>query len=768
MIARRRIRALGAAAVLALLAPAAAAQASTWSVDDDGAQCPSAGFTTIQAAINQAAPWDTVVVCAGDYAEVTSTPSSANSPAQAGSKAALLINKPLTIRGAGAGKVTIRPAASAAPSLAGTAPYLRDGGGAVIQVNRQSGGSSDYTENFVDISGVTVTSPDIYAEAGVAFFNTSGRISGSVIGPLKRAADATELAAQPHGWGVIMTNSIQGASEAAVRRELTIAGSLVTGYQSGGILFDGARGVDGAAANTLRSGILEYGYVRGTRVAGAGPDATIPQTGVRYHAGSRGAISGSEIVDHSFTPDARKSAGVLLTDAETGPDPSNPAVRAFSLGASSITGNGFGLVNADIANTAPRPWGVRDARLGPVAAEGNWWGCAAGPGNPGCDPVAGEAGSGVELGTPLAAPPPPLTVPAVVADAPPTGAFVDPAEGDDVAVGQTITPTVVASDDVAVKSVALTLDGAPLGTDAAAPYEFSWTPAYADIGATHTFVATITDSSDQTSTTARHVVVPVPAGYEAATLAPLSWDAGTILAGYEATRSFTLTNSGQNPVAIGAIGLTGGAGFSIVSAPNVCTAPSTLAAGASCTIVVRFAPAGEGPQAGALTVGYTAPGAGGPLVAALAGSGHILSTTVPGTVSGTVPPTLGLTISSPSSTFGTFIPGVTEDYTTSVALGVTHSTGDATLTVSDPSSVATGHLVNGDRALLSPLSARAGSGAFAPIGSSAAPLALQAFPVPVVGDPVAVTFKQSISSAEPLRTGSYAKTVLFTLSSTAP
>ena len=62
-----RLHILGAALGLALIVPAAAS-GSTWSVDDDRMQCPSAGFTTIQAAINQAAPWDTVVVCAGDYA----------------------------------------------------------------------------------------------------------------------------------------------------------------------------------------------------------------------------------------------------------------------------------------------------------------------------------------------------------------------------------------------------------------------------------------------------------------------------------------------------------------------------------------------------------------------------------------------------------------------------------------------------------------------------------------------------------------------------
>jgi hypothetical protein len=749
--------------VVALLAPSAAS-GSTWRVDDDKAQCPSAGFTTIQAAINQAAPWDTVVICDGDYAEVSNATSATNSPAQAGSKNGLTITKPLTIRGAGADKVTIRPAASAAPSLAGTLPRLRDGGGAVVQVNRQAGGSSDYTENFLDISGVTITSPDIYAEAAIAFFNTSGRISNSVIGPLKRAADAVELAGAPHGWGVIMVDSIQGASEAAVRRELTIADSLVTGYQAGGILFDAARGPDGDPANLLRSGILEYGHVLRTRVAGSGPSDLIAQTGVRYHAGARGPVTGSEIVANNFTPDARRSAGILLTDAETGSDPTNPVVRAFLARSNAITGNGFGLYNADITNVSPR--------LGaPASAAMNWWGCAAGPGSAGCDPVspADDASAPtVEFGTPAAVAPAALSVPAETVDAPPSGSFVDPGEGDDVAVGETVTPTVQASDDFGVRSVVATLDGAPFASDAVAPYEFSWTPGYDDIGATHTFSATITDSSGQSIVVTRHLDVPVPAGYEAAQLEPLSWNAGTILVGYEATRTFTVTNSGQNPLAVQTITLAADAGFSIVSSPDSCSAPSTLAIAGSCTIVVRFAPNGEGPQLGTLSVVYDAPAAHSPLVASLAGDGHIFSTGTSTIVTGTVPPTLGISTSATTSSLGTFVPGVTADYIASVALGVTSSGGGASLTVQDPSPDATGHLVNGAFSLLSPLLARSAANPFGPVGSSASPLVLQTFAAPAANEPVAVTFKQPISATEPLRTGSYAKTVLFTLSTTTP
>ena len=263
--------------------------------------------------------------------------------------------------------------------------------------------------------------------------------------------------------------------------------------------------------------------------------------------------------------------------------------------------------------------------------------------------------------------------------------------------------------------------------------------------------------------------MPIPPGYHAATLTPPTWDAGTILVGYEATRTFTLTNSGQNSVAVSSVGLTGDGSFSILPAPNSCTPSTVLAIGATCGVVVRFAPTGEGPQVGALSIAYGAPGAESPAVAALAGNGHILSSTVPGEVGGTVTPTLGLTISSPTSSLGSFVAGVADDYLTTVALGVTSSASAATLTVQDPSSVATGHLVNGAYSLLSPLFARAGAVApFGPIGSSASPLVLKSYAAPVSTDPVAVTFKQPISATEPLRTGEYAKTVLFTLSTTTP
>jgi hypothetical protein len=139
-----------------------------------------------------------------------------------------------------------------------------------------------------------------------------------------------------------------------------------------------------------------------------------------------------------------------------------------------------------------------------------------------------------------------------------------------------------------------------------------------------------------------------------------------------------------------------------------------------------------------------------------------------GSVGGTVPATLALTMGAPAS-FGAFAPGVSRPYEATTTATVTSTAGDAMLSVTDPSQSATGRLVNGSFALAEPLQVRANANAFAPLSATAgSPLALLSYGGPVSNDPVSIAFRQEIGAGQALRTGAYGKTLTFTLSTTTP
>ncbi len=111
-------------------------------------------------------------------------------------------------------------------------------------------------------------------------------------------------------------------------------------------------------------------------------------------------------------------------------------------------------------------------------------------------------------------------------------------------------------------------------------------------------------------------------------------------------------------------------------------------------------------------------------------------------VAGTVPPAL------PGASFGVFTPGVGKTYTASTTANVISTAGDAALTVPDP-----GHLTNGAFSLPEALQV------------SIVPAAWTA---PVSNANVAIAFSQHIGANDALRTGSYSRTLTFTLSTTTP
>ena len=134
-----------------------------------------------------------------------------------------------------------------------------------------------------------------------------------------------------------------------------------------------------------------------------------------------------------------------------------------------------------------------------------------------------------------------------------------------------------------------------------------------------------------------------------------------------------------------------------------------------------------------------------------------LETSTPGGVGGTVPATLSLTL-GPAANFGPFQPGVTRDYTATTTANVISTAGDAALTVADPSTNHPGHLVNGTFFLPQPLK----------IAGSALPATVKTWTQPVSNDAVTIPFTQSIAATDALRTGTYTKTLTFTLSTTTP
>ena len=80
--------------------------------------------------------------------------------------------------------------------------------------------------------------------------------------------------------------------------------------------------------------------------------------------------------------------------------------------------------------------------------------------------------------------------------------------------------------------------------------------------------------------------------------------------------------------------------------------------------------------------------------------------------------------------------------------------GDATLAVADPSPTNTGHLVNGTF-----------------VAAAAAPglgVVKTAGPPRTSNESVPITFRQAIGANDALRTGTYSKTLTFTLSTTNP
>lgn len=457
------------AVTAACLGAAPAAQAAQIIVDDNGAQCPGAGFTTIQSAVNAAAAGDTVAVCAGTYTEGT---------AGAGNNA-LSINKSVNIRGVGADSVIIQPAGDVGepdpnPPGNGVGPSFRDARGNVVSVGSTT--ATGATAVTVNISGVTVRGNDRYVESGISYLNANGGVSNSRVTGIVQTQGTGGLGRfgiLQRGFGILALSTTAG------NYAFTLANSELDAFNKAALLVD---------SNSVAASKFQ-GTITDNRIQGGGKITPgLGQNGVQVSQGAGAVLTGNTITDVNFVDPntAQDSAtGILLFAAD---------LTTTSANANNIQGNSYGLANRDI-NFLPRTT--------PVSAVNTWWG------NPNGPAIGAQA---TDRGDPVDAPPavtatPFRTTPLAQAAAPgtptdsaPTVAITAPADGGTVTPGVATAVAANASDDNGVVGVTFRKGATVLGTDTTAPYTATYTPTAAEAGTSQAIIATAQDTKGQTST----------------------------------------------------------------------------------------------------------------------------------------------------------------------------------------------------------------------------------------------------------------------------
>lgn len=239
-------------------------QTGTILVDDDGAQCPTATFTSIQAAVTAAAPGAEVRVCAGTYAEQVTIPAGKNG---------------LTVRAAEALKATIK------------APAVMTDPGDIVRINGSTG---------VRLQGFKIAGPlpdslfcSTLMRTGVRVDGGgSATISGNQITEVRSASPS--LRGCQNGIAILVGRQSEGQTGNA-----TIEGNQIETYQKGAIVVDGA----GSIARII-----------GNRINGGGPDAQIARNGIQVSRGATGQVTANQISGNEYTGPAAGTgaSGIIL------------------------------------------------------------------------------------------------------------------------------------------------------------------------------------------------------------------------------------------------------------------------------------------------------------------------------------------------------------------------------------------------------------------------------------------------------------------------
>ena len=472
----KALRGVAAAMVCGGMGVPATASAAQLTVDDDRVQCPSAGYTSIAAAVGAAAPGDVVSICDGVYRE----------GAGGANTNAITIYKPLTLRGAGAGRVFVIPNGGPSNTLVPAGPAnFRDAGGNIISV----------VDTRADISGITVFGDRVAVDAGINFHESNGSVISVEVVDLIPAAG---LGSTDGGIGVVVHNAppdppnpLPVPNPTGLLKSVTIRDSVVEGYNKAGIVVDATR-PDGTpsdgAALPLRGA---FAAVVNNSVKGAGNQSAIAQNGIQFSGGSTGVIVENGVSDNSFALDRTASAGIRFDQS------SNTSQTRVNL--NGLQGNGMGLANV------PRTGTYR------IDAVRNWWGSPLGP-SAADAPGRGDAVSGTMAGnggTPNRTESVDfqefLTVPAPLDVA--LNEWQDRQPSVSLDVDDELELSSAASDDIGIRSVTFFSGDDVIAVDRTAPYAATWEPDEALEGTAQVVLAVAEDSRGQTSVAAKAVAI---------------------------------------------------------------------------------------------------------------------------------------------------------------------------------------------------------------------------------------------------------------------
>jgi hypothetical protein len=244
-------------------------------VDDDLADCPNAQVTSIQAAVDAAAPGATIKVCRGTYNEQVTIPAGKDGLTlfsegylQAVIRAPLVMSDPKAIvRIAGAQNVTLRHFTITGPG-GGGCDSLRYG------VRVDSGGSATITDNHIT-----------------------------------HIRDAVPSGCQ-NGVGILIGRNFEATFGSA-----TIVHNLIDDYQKGGIVVDGQLPPDGGgflAPTTVPPPPVSHAEVAYNEVDGIGPTDVIAQNGIQISRGAVANVHHNVVQGNVYSPATTTGEGILL------------------------------------------------------------------------------------------------------------------------------------------------------------------------------------------------------------------------------------------------------------------------------------------------------------------------------------------------------------------------------------------------------------------------------------------------------------------------